>query len=97
MSEHEGFGLPLLSAMCFGLPILAFAQPAVEETIGSTEGLFGNKRLPEVVELLHRLLNQPELRARLIAHQNQRLSAFRPERVAEQLRALIGELLARPC
>ncbi len=33
-SLHEGFGLPLLEAMTFGLPVAALAAAAVPETVG---------------------------------------------------------------
>ena len=34
LSEHEGFGVPLLEAMAAGLPVVAFGATAVPETMG---------------------------------------------------------------
>ena len=34
MSEHEGFGVPLIEAMAAELPVLAFGAAAVPETLG---------------------------------------------------------------
>ena len=39
MSEHEGFGVPLLEAMAAQVPVLAYAAAAVPETLGSATGV----------------------------------------------------------
>ena len=43
LSEHEGFGLPLLEAMFLGIPVMAFAAAAVEETMGGAGVLIREK------------------------------------------------------
>ena len=35
MSEHEGFGIPLVEAMFFSVPIVAYRAAAVPETVGT--------------------------------------------------------------
>lgn len=35
LSEHEGFGVPLIEAMLFGLPVVALGHAAVPDTVGS--------------------------------------------------------------
>ncbi len=45
LSEHEGFCVPLVEAMFFGLPIVAHASSAVPETLGSG-GLIIDKNDP---------------------------------------------------
>ena len=42
-SEHEGFCVPLLEAMAFDLPVVAYAQAAVAETIGQAGVLLDSK------------------------------------------------------
>jgi glycosyltransferase involved in cell wall biosynthesis len=34
VSAHEGFGIPAVEAMYFGLPIVAWGQATVPETLG---------------------------------------------------------------
>lgn len=46
MSEHEGFCVPLVEAMYFGVPIVAYAATAVPDTLGGCGVLVMNK-LPE--------------------------------------------------
>lgn len=40
-SEHEGFGVPLVEAQYFGLPVLARASSAVPETLGPNQMILG--------------------------------------------------------
>jgi glycosyltransferase involved in cell wall biosynthesis len=67
MSEHEGFCLPLVEAMHFGLPIIAYASSAVPETVGNGGILVHEKRPAEIAELLYRVATDTALRAQLIA------------------------------
>ncbi|MBF0550042.1 MAG: glycosyltransferase, partial [Deltaproteobacteria bacterium] len=43
MSEHEGFGVPLVEAMWFDVPVLAYHAAAVPETMGRAGILFNRK------------------------------------------------------
>lgn len=40
MSEHEGFGVPILEAQSLGLPIVALARGATKEIIGADQVVF---------------------------------------------------------
>jgi glycosyltransferase involved in cell wall biosynthesis len=43
MSEHEGFGVPLIEAMWFDIPVIAFRSTAVPETLGEAGVLITDK------------------------------------------------------
>jgi glycosyltransferase involved in cell wall biosynthesis len=90
-SRHEGFGVPLVECMYFGLPILAYRSAAVPETLGEAGLMFTRWQYPEVAEMLHFLATDATLRRQIIAGQRQRLAAFAPQQVALKLR----EALAR--
>ena len=64
MSEHEGFGVPLVESMLMRAPVLAFAATAVPHTLGGAGVLFRDKAaLAEVAELAHLLATEAPLRA----------------------------------
>jgi glycosyltransferase involved in cell wall biosynthesis len=80
-SEHEGFCVPLLEAMHFGVPIVAFAAAAVPETLGDAGLLLSVKDPCTVAAAVDRIVRSAELRGQLIAAGNQRLRAFDPARI----------------
>ena len=89
MSEHEGFGIPLLEAMHMGVPVVAYAAAAVPDTLGSAGILVHRKRFEIVAELLQLLAGDTPLCRRVLAWQRQRVAEFAPEQVAAQLRRVI--------
>lgn len=52
MSEHEGFGVPLIEAMAAELPVLAFGAAAVPETMGGAGLVFDEKHFAALAELV---------------------------------------------
>jgi glycosyltransferase involved in cell wall biosynthesis len=81
MSEHEGFGVPLVESMLMRVPVLAYSATAVPHTLGGAGVQFSEKRLPEVAEIAHALVTDEALRADVLAGQDRRLAAFAPEAV----------------
>jgi glycosyltransferase involved in cell wall biosynthesis len=94
MSEHEGFGVPLVEAMLMDLPVLAFGGSAVSGTLGGAGVEFASKDIPAVAELGHALVNDAALRASVLSGQRRRLQAFAPETVEATLRRHLEALLA---
>ena len=78
LSEHEGFGMPLVEAMVFDLPVLAAAAGSIAATLGSG-GLLLDARAPRVVAAAIRLLlDEPQLRSAVLAGQRRALARFEP-------------------
>jgi glycosyltransferase involved in cell wall biosynthesis len=79
MSEHEGFGAPLLESMYFDLPVLAYDAAAVPETMGNAGILVTHKDHAAIAELISLIAHDDALRARILERQRERWQAFTPE------------------
>ncbi|MBU1231857.1 MAG: glycosyltransferase, partial [Proteobacteria bacterium] len=90
MSEHEGFGVPLIEAMWFDLPVFAYKSSAVPETLGEGGLLFTDKQDSRYLSATARLLmHDCEVRSKVISAQKQRRKAFLPEAIEPKLEALV--------
>lgn len=72
MSEHEGFCIPLVEAMGFELPVFAFAQAAVRETLGEAGLVCYQKDPTQLAQIVHQTLFNEQQRHQMLAIQNQR-------------------------
>jgi len=76
MSEHEGFGKPLIESMYLGLPVLAYAAAAVPDTLGGAGVMFHEKNYEALAEVVDILVRDSHLRQRIMARQRERARAF---------------------
>lgn len=92
-SEHEGFGVPLVEAMWFDVPVLARRGTAVTETLGDAGALYdAGENFVTVARLAHALARGDEdLRRRVLAAQRVRREAFTPA----ALRPVLDRLVRR--
>ncbi len=89
MSEHEGFGKPLIESMYLGLPVLAYSSTAVPSTMGKAGILFHEKNYESLAEVLDILVHDQRLRERVILHQKTRAQAFSEPNVRQLWKSLI--------
>jgi glycosyltransferase involved in cell wall biosynthesis len=89
MSEHEGFGVPLVEAMLLDVPVLAYRAAAVGDTLGAAGVQISSKSVAHAAEIAHLLATDPGLRARVIEGQRRRLDAFAPAAVEAKLRSYL--------
>jgi len=90
MSEHEGFCIPLLEAMHFGVPVIAYAAAAIPETLAGTGVLVREKNPAAIAELIDRILGDAPLREAIVRRQLTRLPAFSTDAVAGRLRGFLA-------
>lgn len=84
MSEHEGFGVPLIESMYLGLPVMAYGAAAVPETMGDAGIVFYRKEYEHLAELIGLLLDDQALRRRIVDGQRRRVQAFLEPQVRRQ-------------
>lgn len=89
MSEHEGFGVPLVEAMAADLPVLAFGAAAVPWTMGGTGIVFDTKHFAALAELVIAVTEDDEVKRKIIDGQQRRLA----ELSAEASEAALGKAL----
>lgn len=98
LSDHEGFGLPLLEAMSRGIPVVAYGAAAVTETVGDA-GLILSEKPPHLVATaLERILSDQSLRSVMQARGYSHVAARSVDHVAAQFEAALemaAELVKR--
>ena len=93
MSDHEGFNVPLVESMRFGVPIVAYASSAIPETLGNSGILVQRKDFGVIAGMIHQLQTHPGLRSRIVDGQTERAKAFEPALVLDQFRLALEPVL----
>jgi len=93
MSEHEGFCVPLIEAMWFDVPVLAYKSSAIPETLGKSGIMFTKKDdLVPVAALAKLLVRDDKLRGVVLQAQRRRRTDFLPDVVWPRLDDLIRRM-----
>ena len=93
MSEHEGFGKPLVESMYLRLPILAYAATSVPYTLGAAGVKVHEKDFERLAELADILITDGDLRKRMIATQRQKVQQFLEPHVRRQFQTYLERAL----
>ena len=89
LSEHEGFGIPLLEAMRFDVPVVAYGAGAVTETVDGAAIVLAKRDLAEAAEACGVAVEDRALRSQLVTAGRARLAAFDTEVVAARTREVL--------
>jgi L-malate glycosyltransferase len=94
LSEHEGFCIPLVEAMAFDVPVIAYRSTGVPDAMGGAGVLVHRKRYDLIAELIDLVLCDRALFSEIVAGQHRRLEELATDRVAEKLRKIAAEMAA---
>lgn len=94
MSEHEGFCVPLVEAMFFGVPIIAYNCTAVPLTLGDGGILVDRKDPVEIAALINRIISDESLRTLIKGNQQKRLEDFQYQKIAGMFREYLEKFIA---
>jgi len=73
MSEHEGFGVPLLEAMKLGKPVIAYRSSAIPETMGKAGILVTEKKHELIGTLINEVIEDKDLYNKIVDDQKLRI------------------------
>ena len=93
MSEHEGFCVPLLEAMKFEIPIIAYSSTAIPYTLDGAGVLVTEKEPDLNAAIIDEVIVNTKLRDNLLAGQKQRLAYFKYETVARLAEKIFNKLI----
>jgi glycosyltransferase involved in cell wall biosynthesis len=95
MSEHEGFGVPLLESFHLRIPVIALAAGAVEETMNGGGILFRKPKFMLAAAAMEKLRTDENFRKEIIDGQLKALRKYRSENVSrillEHVKRVTGE------
>jgi glycosyltransferase involved in cell wall biosynthesis len=92
-SLMEGFGLPGLEAMAHGAPVASSDRTSLPEVYGDAAAYFNPEDVAEMAATLGEVLDDDELRCRLIKAGAERVRTFSWRRTAEQTLATYDAVL----
>jgi L-malate glycosyltransferase len=92
MSEHEGFCVPILESMYFEVPIIAYNSTAIPATLDNSGVLINEKNYCEIAELINVLMEDKELKSKLVEKQKQRLDDFNKEKIILRLESILSKV-----
>lgn len=93
LSEHEGFNVPVLEAMHFDVPVVAFASSAVPDTVGDGGLLLTDKDPVVVATAVERLRSDASLRQGLVEAGRKRVEHFSIARTGPHLLGALTRLM----
>lgn len=90
-SEHEGFCVPLVEAMYFEVPIVAYDSTAIYDTLGGSGICLDQKNPFETAGVMNKVLTDEKLRSTIVSNQRERLKDFDNAAVKEHFKQLMLE------
>ena len=83
-SLYEGFGLPVLEAMSFGIPVLTSNVSSLPEVCGDAAVLVNPDKINEIKEGLNKILTDTNLREQLSNKAQKRAEEFSWQKTAKK-------------
>lgn len=95
LSDHEGFCVPVIEAMWFDIPVIAYNSTAVGDTMGDSGFIINDKSRPDLnANRIFKLLSNPSALSELISSQRKRRIDFLPKSNGDNIDNFIERLVS---
>ena len=95
MSEHEGFCVPLVEAMLFDIPIIAYDSTAIRGTLNGSGFLLKEKNFQEIAGVINKVVSDCQLNEAILTNQRIRLNDFKQEIILKQFENFLKRFINR--
>jgi glycosyltransferase involved in cell wall biosynthesis len=92
LSEHEGFGVPLIESMIFDVPVIAYDSSNIKNTLNGSGILFLEKNLEYMAGFLSLLANNRNLRRAIIKKQRINIEKYQYKKIKYELATFLNNL-----
>ncbi len=89
MTEHEGFCIPVLEAMLFGIPVVAKRKAAIPEVMAANGILIDSFDADSVADSIYEVCHDMKFREHIISGQSERVKDFSDLSLAKKYLATI--------
>ena len=93
LSEHEGFCVPLLEAMTFDVPIIAYNAGAIPETMGGSGVVVDNKDPVFLSKVIHGVVTDEKMKNDIINMQRKRLEDFAFDKIKNKFQSYLRKFI----
>lgn len=95
MSEHEGFCVPLVEAMYFGIPIIARDTSAIAGTLAGSGILLEDNNPIIAAEMINQVMTKKDLKEKVVSNQKKRLSDFDNQKIKTKFIDMMKKFIER--
>ena len=95
MSDHEGFCVPLIEAMIFNIPVLAYRAAAVPETLGDAGVILDDRKPVCVAEMIQSVVGNKPLYKTLAVLMQKRLDFFSYEKTMRRFEEYLNAIIEK--
>ena len=95
MSEHEGFCVPLVEAVKFNVPIIAYNKTAVPETMNYKGMILDDNNPQYVAACIDRMVKDNKLRENVIEEQKERLDYYSYDHVSDMFKKYLSDFIKK--
>ncbi len=92
MSEHEGFGIPLIEAMLFNVPVIAYNSSNIKDTMNGGGVLFNKKSFKDIAGVIELIRVNHAFKREIIKTQKEAIKIYEHQNILKKLISYLNSI-----